>query len=132
MPDEAPRLSPPLVASLVLGGVWSLWHVPLFFVPGTFQAELGAGSLRSWIFLASMLPLSVLMTWVYDNTGRSTLAAVLIHYSGNLCGALFAKSDRVAALEVVFLTLAAALVVACAPSWRRARSSAGQRRALSS
>jgi membrane protease YdiL (CAAX protease family) len=99
-----------LRASLVLGSVWSLWHVPLFFVPGSFQAELGPGSPRSWIFLAVPIPLSVLMTWVYNNTARSTLSAVLIHFSGNLCGALLPKTDRVAALEVGLLALAAALV----------------------
>lgn len=100
-----------LVASLVLGAVWALWHVPLFFVPGTFQFELGLGSLRSWIFLLSNIPLSVLMTWVFNNTSRSTLSAVLMHYSGNLLGALFPKTDLVAGLELVFLTLAAAIVV---------------------
>jgi len=100
-----------LQASLVLGSVWALWHVPLFFIPGTFQADLGLGSLRSWIFLFSMVPLSVLMTWVYNNTSRSTLSAVLIHFSGNLCGALLPKTDRVAALELGFLSLAAVAIV---------------------
>jgi len=100
-----------LQASVVLGSVWALWHVPLFFVPGSFQAGLGLGSLRSWIFLFSMVPLSILMTWVYNNTDRSTLSAVLIHYSGNLCGALLAKSDRVAALELLFLSLAAIVAI---------------------
>ncbi len=98
-------------ASLVLGTLWALWHVPLFFVPGTFQMNLGFGSLRSWIFLSSMLPLSILMTWVYNNTAKSTLSAVLVHYSGNLCGALFVKTDRVAGIEVVCLCLVAALVI---------------------
>lgn len=101
-----------LSASLVLGSVWALWHVPLFFVPGSFQSDLGLGSLRSWIFLAALMPLSVLMTWVYNNTSRSTMSAVLIHYSGNLSGALLSRSDRVAALELVLLSLAAILVTA--------------------
>ena len=100
-----------LSASLLLGSVWALWHVPLFFVPGSFQAGLELGSTRSWIFLFSMVPLSVLMTWVYNNTNRSTLSAVLIHFSGNLCGALLPKSDRVAALECGLLAVAAILVV---------------------
>lgn len=99
-----------LRASLLLGGVWSLWHLPLFFVPGSYQAGLELGSTRSWIFFASMLPLSVLIGWVYDNTRRSTLSAVLVHWSGNLCGALFQKSDRVAAFELALLVVAAALV----------------------
>ncbi len=100
-----------LHASLILGSVWALWHVPLFLLPGTFQAGLGLGSFRSWMFLLSMVPLSVLMTWVYNNTNRSTLSAVLIHYSGNVCGAFLEKTDRVAALELALLSLAAALVV---------------------
>lgn len=100
-----------LRASLLLGSVWAVWHLPLFFVPGTFQAELGAGSLRFWIFMATLLPLSVLMTWIYNHTGRSTLSAVLVHFSGNFCGALLAKSERLAALELAMLTVAAIVVV---------------------
>lgn len=105
----------PLVASLVLGSVWALWHVPLFFVPDTFQAGLGFGSPRSWIFLLSMVPLSVLITWVWEKTRRSTLSAALVHFSGNLCGALLPKSDRVAALELAWLCVGAAWI---AWSWR--------------
>lgn len=99
-----------LQASLVLGAAWALWHVPLFFIPGTFQAGLEFGSQRSLVFLSSMVPLSVLMTWVYNNTERSTLSAILVHFSGNLCGALFAKTDRVAGFELAFLGLASVLV----------------------
>ena len=101
-----------LVASLILGSVWALWHVPLFFIPGTFQFELGFGSARAWIFLLSNIPLSVLITWVFNNTDRSTLSAVLIHWTGNLTGALLPKSDLVAGLELVLLVVAAAVVVA--------------------
>ncbi|MFV1979012.1 MAG: type II CAAX prenyl endopeptidase Rce1 family protein [Myxococcota bacterium] len=99
-----------LHASLVLGSAWALWHVPLFLIPGTFQADIGLGSARSWVLLSSMLPLSILMTWIYNNTGRSTLSAMLVHFSGNLCGALLAKSTIVAAVELLLLSLAAVLV----------------------
>jgi membrane protease YdiL (CAAX protease family) len=109
--DRLQRRMTALNASLLLGAVWALWHVPLFFVPGTFQAGLGLGTLRSWIFLSSMVPLSVVMTWVYNNTSRSTLSAVLVHFSGNLCGELFSKTERVAALELLLLCLASVCVV---------------------
>jgi len=100
----------PLAASLLLGAVWSAWHIPLFFIPGTFQHGLGAGSARFWIFMGSNIPLSVLMGWVYNHTSRSTLSAALIHFSGNLCGALVPKTDRVAALELLVLAAAAVAV----------------------
>jgi membrane protease YdiL (CAAX protease family) len=104
-------------ASMVLGVVWGLWHVPLFFIEGTFQAGLGVGSPRFWLFFLSLPPLSVLITWIYNNTGRSTLSAVLVHFSGNLCGALVPKTDRLAGLEVAFLAAAAiALTVVFGPS----------------
>lgn len=117
----AQRLGEP-GASLLLGAVWALWHVPLFFVPGTFQAELGLGSLRSVVFLASMVPLSVLIGWVYAEAGRSTLAAALVHFSGNLCGELLPKTTRVATLELVLLALAA---IAVCRAWPPAQTTPG-------
>jgi membrane protease YdiL (CAAX protease family) len=105
-------------ASLVVGALWAAWHLPLFLIPGTYQAGLGLGTPRAWTYLASMLPLSLLIGWLYHRTGRSTLAAVAVHFSGNFCGALVAKSPRVAALELAWLC-AAALCAAGALRVRR-------------
>jgi CAAX protease family protein len=103
-----------LRASILLGCVWAAWHLPLFAVPGTFQHALGLGTPRAWIFLATMVPLSIVMTWVYQHTARSTLAAALVHFSGNLCGALVVKSTHLAGLELAVLSATAALLV-----WRQ-------------
>lgn len=102
-----------LGASLILGGVWALWHLPLFLVPGTYQHAIGMGSLRAWLYFAALPPLSVLMTWIYNSTDRSTLSAVLVHFTGNLNGAFVDRTERVVVLEVVMLMVAAALV-----TWR--------------
>jgi hypothetical protein len=48
---------------------------------------------------------------VYNRSGGSVLSAVLIHFSGNLTGALVDKSERLAALEFVGLWLVAALIL---------------------
>ena len=102
----------PLAASLILGFAWSAWHIPLFLIDGTFQNQLGFGSNRFWIFMASNIPLTVLITWVYNHTKRSTMAAVLVHFSGNLVGAIFTKADRLALFELIGLILIAiALIV---------------------
>lgn len=110
--DRLQRRFQPLTASLVLGLTWAGWHLPLFFMAGTFQHRLGFAGPRFWIFMGALIPLSVLITWVYNHARRSILAAVLVHFTGNLCGALLDKSDRVAALELVGLVLAAAVVIA--------------------
>ena len=106
----------PLKANLLVGMAWSTWHIPLFFIAGTFQHQMGAGSTRFWIFLATMVPLSVIMGWVYNHTHRSILSAVLIHFTGNLCGALLAKSNQLAAFELVALLSAATYITLKQPT----------------
>jgi membrane protease YdiL (CAAX protease family) len=72
-----------LQASLVLGLVHSLWHTPLFLIPGISQGEMGLFSVDYFLFLL-MVPLgAVVMTWVYNNTRRSILSAILLHFFQN-------------------------------------------------
>lgn len=99
-----------LNSSLLLGTIWALWHLPLFYFPGTFQHDVGIGTARFWLFLAYHPPLSVLMTWLYNNTQRSTLSAVLFHFSGNLCVAFLPATDRMFAFLVLVVGLAALVV----------------------
>lgn len=69
-----------LVASLILGVVWSVWHLPLFFIEGSYQHDMvGFGTLEFWMFMIGIVPLSVVFTWVYNNTARSILAVILLH-----------------------------------------------------
>lgn len=69
--------------SLVLGLLHALWHTPLFLIPGITQGEMGLFSLDCFLFMA-MVPLgAVVMTWVYNNTQRSILSAVLLHFFQN-------------------------------------------------
>jgi len=69
-----------LNASLILGIVWAVWHLPLFFIEGSFQAEsVGFGTMGFWLFMIGIVALSVAFTWVYNNTSRSILAIILLH-----------------------------------------------------
>ena len=74
-----------LGASVILGLVHSLWHLPLFFIPGITQGEMGLFSLGAVVFLVGGPAGAVVFTWVYNNTGRSILSAVLLHFMINLC-----------------------------------------------
>lgn len=50
-----------LWASLVLGVIWALWHVPLYFIEGTYQAEeVGWLTQRFWVFMMSIVFESIL------------------------------------------------------------------------
>ncbi len=74
----------PLVSSLVLGGIWALFHLPLFFIQDTYHHLQGAGSPWFWLFMAQIIPLAVIFTWIFNNTRRSTLGAILFHFINNV------------------------------------------------
>ncbi|MFN2305037.1 MAG: type II CAAX prenyl endopeptidase Rce1 family protein [Anaerolineales bacterium] len=100
-----------LYASLVVGVVWSLWHIPLFFIDGTWQAEqVGFLTQRFWLYQLTMVFEAVLYTWIYNNTHRSTLSAILFHFVGNAFGELFELSAR-AEIFNFMIGLVAVLIV---------------------
>jgi len=70
-------------ASVVVGSVWFVWHVPLFFVPGSSQAGLPVVP-----YAAGVIATAVVLGWLYNSTG-SLLVPWLYHASVNPAGAYF-------------------------------------------
>jgi len=70
-------------ASLILGLAHALWHTPLFLIPGLSQGKMGLFSADYFLFALAVPLGAVLMTWVYNNTKRSILSAVLLHFLQN-------------------------------------------------
>lgn len=84
-----------LNASLILGAVWAIWHLPLFFIPGTYQHGLGFGTPPSWwSFAFNIVIQTIIFTWIFNNTRHSTLSAILFHFMTNYIGELFQLSAR--------------------------------------
>lgn len=100
----------PLTSSLILGAVWTVWHLPLFFIAGTYQHGLGLGTRSFWLYVLALVPQSVLMTWIYNNTRRSTLSAVLFHFTINFVGELFELAPQANVFYVALWYAAAGLV----------------------
>ena len=64
-----------LVSSLIIGVAWALWHWPNYFIASIHPHPL-------WAF-AAVIPMgmaaSILYTWVYNSTGGSLFAVVVLH-----------------------------------------------------
>ena len=69
--------------SLIVGIFHALWHLPTFFIVGTNQIKMGLG-LDFLLPVACAIASSFYETWSYNGNGRSTLAATLLHWTGNL------------------------------------------------
>ena len=68
----------PLLGTLILGPLWALWHLPLFFTPWN---ELTAFNVV--VFVLATTCLAIMYTWVFNNTKGSVLIAILLHASFN-------------------------------------------------
>ncbi len=68
----------PLAASLVLGLMWGMWHLPLLNVPGEHDHGLPFTA-----FLVLIVPTCVVMSAFVNATGGTVLAAALFHAAFN-------------------------------------------------
>ncbi|VVJ17450.1 putative membrane protein [Amycolatopsis camponoti] len=75
-----------LRAGLLLGVVWAVWHVPLFFIPGTVQAAFGLLSWSGLLFTLSVVPMALLTGYAYERGGVP--ASIAVHFGVNTTIAL--------------------------------------------
>ncbi|WP_309663498.1 type II CAAX endopeptidase family protein [Tabrizicola sp.] len=94
-------------ASLTLGAVWALWHVPLFYMPGMAQAGMPMA-----LFLGSSVALSVLFARLSVNTAFSVLPAVTLHWSVNAWSWAIPVTPRGGAIQPYFLVMGLLFVIA--------------------
>ena len=84
---------------LVLGMVWAVWHLPLFFIQGTMQADFGLASWGGVLFFLSFLPMTVLTAFGYERAGVA--GSIAVHFGVNASIAvLSAGSPTVMALMI--------------------------------
>ncbi|RQD78063.1 MAG: CPBP family intramembrane metalloprotease [Candidatus Syntrophonatronum acetioxidans] len=111
------RQLPVLLAALVIGVFWALWHLPLFFLAGSYQASLGIGTPAFWGFNGAIVLGSPLYAWFYNASGRVVLVPLLFHGLGNLAGELF--TDSPPGLEIIVKALVVLVVISLSWGWMK-------------
>lgn len=97
-----------LVSSVFLGTVWGIWHLPLFFMKGQdiYHNVPILGFVLGTVFL------SILFTWIYNNTNGSIMAVLLFHTMGNLSHFIFpAMSTAIGGLFSVILNAVFVIII---------------------
>jgi CAAX protease family protein len=100
-----------LTSSLILGALWALFHFPLFFMRDADpHYTQGVWSPWFWQFMIGILPSTIIYTWIFNNTRRSTFAAILFHFVSNFTY-LFANTTAGTNLYSTLLLIVAAVGV---------------------
>ncbi|MFX1390798.1 MAG: lysostaphin resistance A-like protein [Promethearchaeota archaeon] len=95
-----------LESSLVLGGIWSFWHLPLFFIEGTPQVNQSFFS-----FTITVILMSIIFTWLYNNSNGSILIAMIFHTINNLSNSLFPLHNTISGYAFLTILLDLTVVV---------------------
>lgn len=97
----------PTWAGLVIGIIWSLWHLPLFRF---FPSAVASIPLHFYVPLVSLL--GMLFAWLYNRTGGSVLLCILYHAGVNFAlGGLGGHLAQQARGMTIVLILAAGLTL---------------------
>lgn len=81
-----------LPASIVIGVLWSTWHLWYVILPGRFSNVTGADAAATYVRLTST---AIIYAWMYNSTNGSLLIAMLAHPGHNLAANVVpASADR--------------------------------------
>lgn len=98
--------------SIIFGFIWASWHLPLFWIDGTYHfglRELGIGYMLN--FLISVIPMGFITTWVYVKNNRSMLACIIFHLFVNTMQEKIAMTPNTKCVETIVVTAAAVIIV---------------------
>ncbi|MFI1728993.1 CPBP family intramembrane glutamic endopeptidase [Streptomyces acidicola] len=71
----------PLAATLIVGPLWGVWHLPLFLTEwGGYPDVTGTHVLK---FVVTAIAFSFVMTWVFNRSGGSMPLVMLLHCGVN-------------------------------------------------
>ena len=105
----------PIAASVILGVLWGLWHIPMFVMAGG----------TAQVFAVSMVMLvagSFMFTWLFNRTGGSLLLAILLHMGVHLSNPNLALPDGMPLIvyTIAMCVFAVGIVRVDPTAWRRA------------
>ena len=82
LPKLQTLLKSPFYSSLIVGIFWSIWHLPIYLVPGQSSIPLP-------VFLFFTIGLSLIYTVVFNQTNGSLFSVVLLHASTDIVPRIF-------------------------------------------
>jgi membrane protease YdiL (CAAX protease family) len=109
-----------LVSSLIIGIIWTVWHAPA----GIIEIGFIGWALDLPMYMISVIGISVVATWLYNNSEGSVLLTMLFHAGINGAQALYPVRELFTTTGELARTISWLLVLAfCGWLMRRQPSS---------
>ncbi|MCA9934757.1 MAG: CPBP family intramembrane metalloprotease [Ardenticatenaceae bacterium] len=70
-------------ASLVIGVIWGIWHLPLWFMAGDLHS---AYSFLAFVMMTTSI--SVMYAWLYNSSGKKLIVVIFFHAMNNTAAPL--------------------------------------------
>jgi membrane protease YdiL (CAAX protease family) len=104
-----------LTASLVVGVIWFIWHMPLYLADGKSLHPIG--------FFINVVCQSVIFTWFYLRARQSTFFMIFLHNTSNFALFLLLKSfelpQGVGPIQVIYDVILVLAAIAAAMTMKR-------------
>lgn len=98
--------------SIIFGCIWAAWHLPLFWIDGTYHYGLHQlGPIYMINFLVSTIPFDFIQTWVYVKNRRSMLATIIFHMFVNITQEKLAMTPETKIIQTFVVIVVSALIV---------------------
>lgn len=99
-------------ASIMFAIYWAFWHFPLSFIKGYYHSLLvESGILYSVNFIVSMIPLVLIMNWLYYKTNRNILLTVVFHVTAVFFNEIFSTHPMSKVIQTALLLLVSAYLL---------------------
>lgn len=105
LPELMKHLSP-FLAALTLGLIWSFWHLPAFFIPGSSQAPL-----PFLPYVINTVCLSIIMMILFIKSNKRISSALYFHASANFAVGLFYVIEEIEGVIVYSVLMLSTLAV---------------------
>ncbi len=98
----------PFRSSLIVAVIWAFWHSPLFWLGYSEGGPFGV-----FVYVLGAIPLSMLLTAVFNRSGGSLPVLIMLHTSFNITGLYIAPSALATGLWMSLMLAVSAWM------WRR-------------
>ena len=107
-----------LNTSLIFAFFWGIWHIPLSWIKGYYQARVvESGWIFGANFLISIFPFVIIMNWLYYKTGRNIVVPIVFHVSAGFFNEIFATDPASKVIQTGLLIVVSVIIVARDPAF---------------